>query len=87
MVEDLLAGRWDYVPIGLLCYTHARFFTRATLEDWIERAWEGSWHIIPQPTELPEWIEALSTILPCDRDDLGSKGFWVVLHAPRSPDA
>ena len=33
VVEDLLAGRWDYLPIGLLCYTHYRFFTRRTLAD------------------------------------------------------
>ena len=34
IVEDLIAGRWDYLPIGLLCYTHFRFFTRHTLADW-----------------------------------------------------
>ncbi len=27
IVTDLIAGRWDYVPIGLLCNTHMRFFT------------------------------------------------------------
>lgn len=34
IVDDLLHGRWDYVPIGLLCYTHFCFFTYKTLEDY-----------------------------------------------------
>ena len=31
VVEDLLAGRWDYVPAGLLCVTHLRFYTLSTI--------------------------------------------------------
>jgi len=85
IVRDLLAGRWDYVPVGLLCYTHVRFFTRATLEDWIERAWEGHRQIIPQTTEVPRWVDDLPAILRRDRDSLGSKGFWVILEAPSAP--
>jgi SAM-dependent methyltransferase len=85
VVGDLLAGRWDYVPVGLLCYTHVRFFTRATLEDWIERAWEGRSQIIPQTTEVPGWVDELPAILGRDRDSLGCKGFWVVLEAPSAP--
>lgn len=33
IVEDLLAGRWDYVPAGLLCNTHLRFFTRHSIHE------------------------------------------------------
>ena len=25
VVADLLAGRWDYLPAGLVCVTHLRF--------------------------------------------------------------
>ena len=32
IVEDLLAGRWDYVPIGILCNTHMRFFTLHSIQ-------------------------------------------------------
>ena len=32
MVQDLLAGRWDYVPAGILCNTHLRFFTLNTIK-------------------------------------------------------
>ncbi|MCP4657713.1 MAG: class I SAM-dependent methyltransferase, partial [bacterium] len=79
VVEDLLAGRWDYLPIGLLCYTHFRFFTRSTLEDWIARADFSSWEIIPQTTELPERLPELSNALEIDTESLKTKGFYVIL--------
>ncbi len=31
IVADLLAGHWDYVPFGLLCETHYRFYTLHSL--------------------------------------------------------
>ena len=36
IVDDLLRGRFDYVPYGILSGTHIRFFTRATLVDLFE---------------------------------------------------
>ncbi len=36
VVEDLLAGRWDYHPCGILCNTHLRFFTRETIRGLLE---------------------------------------------------
>jgi SAM-dependent methyltransferase len=34
VVLDLFKhGRWDYVPAGLLCVSHVRFFTRSSVED------------------------------------------------------
>ncbi len=33
IIDDLLRGRFDYVPYSLLSGTHVRFFTRRTLED------------------------------------------------------
>ena len=88
VVEDLLAGRWDYLPIGLLCYTHFRFFTRKTLESWIERVGGFRHHeLIPQTTELPDRFAKLSTgfaELPegfeVDRESLRTKGFYVILE-------
>lgn len=79
VVEDLLAGRWDYLPIGLLCYTHFRFFTRRTLEDWIRRVDFADHRIVAQTTELPERITALSGGLELDLESLRTKGFYVVL--------
>lgn len=79
IVEDLLAGRWDYLPIGLLCYTHFRFFTRATLESWIHRVGFASHQIIAQTTELPERFELPLGPFEVDRESLRTKGFYVVL--------
>ncbi len=38
IVEDLLAGRWDYAPAGTLCISHLRFFTRPTIESLVHDA-------------------------------------------------
>lgn len=82
VVEDLLAGRWDYLPIGLLCYTHYRFFTRATLESWFHRCGFPHPRIVPQPTELPGRFAALARDGPfeLDLESLGTKGFYVLLR-------
>jgi SAM-dependent methyltransferase len=78
VVEDLLAGRWDYLPIGLLCYTHYRFFTRRTLADWLARCGFERAEIVPQRTELPDRFAALPPAFGVDRDSLATKGFYVV---------
>ena len=36
VVDDLLRGRFDYVPYSILSGTHVRFFTRRTVEDLFE---------------------------------------------------
>lgn len=82
VVEDLLAGRWDYLPIGLLCFTHFRFFTRRTLDDWLQRCGFSRFELVAQRTELPErWVgrdlgEALG--LEVDQESLATKGFYVL---------
>ncbi len=85
VVEDLLAGRWDYLPIGLLCYTHYRFFTQKTLDDWLRRAGWQHFEIHPQTTELPERFDRLAEAaaplgFPLDRESLSTKGFYAVLR-------
>lgn len=85
IVADLLAGRWDYLPIGLLCFTHFRFFTRRTLEDWLRRCGFDRFEILAQTTELPEAFEGGRTEaafggLELDRESLATKGFYVVVH-------
>jgi SAM-dependent methyltransferase len=79
VVADLLAGRWDYLPIGLLCYTHYRFFTRRTLEDWLRRLGLHRFTLVPQPTELPDEVAAVRG-LDLDRESLATKGFFVVIE-------
>lgn len=38
VVADLIEGRWDYVPAGVHCVTHLRFFTEKTIKDLFDRA-------------------------------------------------
>jgi hypothetical protein len=80
IVEDLIAGRWDYLPIGLLCYTHYRFFTRATLERWFERCGYTRVRFVPQSTEPPERLLAAlaGSAVEVDRDSLSTRGFFVL---------
>lgn len=80
VVDDLLAGRWDYLPIGLLCYTHYRFFTRTSLVRWIEQAGYDTYEIIPQRTELPERFAQPPAGWDVDHDSLSTSGFWVVIY-------
>jgi SAM-dependent methyltransferase len=79
IVEDLLAGRWDYLPIGLLCYTHYRFFTRRSLGDWLRRSGIERFEIIPQRTELPERFAGLGAF-EVDSESLATKGFYVIVY-------
>jgi hypothetical protein len=82
VIEDLLAGRWDYLPVGLLCSTHYRFFTRRTLEDMLRAAGFDDFEIVSQPTEKPEWLDALPATLEIDPDSLATQGFYVVIRVP-----
>ena len=79
VVEDLLAGRWDYLPIGLLCYTHFRFFTRATLASWLERLGFSRFEIVAQTTELPERFAGAADRFEVDLESLRTQGFYVVV--------
>jgi 2-polyprenyl-3-methyl-5-hydroxy-6-metoxy-1,4-benzoquinol methylase len=80
VVEDLIAGRWDYLPIGLLCYTHYRFFTRRTLADWLRRSGIRNFEIVPQRTELPERLRELRGGFETDLESLATKGFYVLIE-------
>ncbi len=82
IVADLLAGRWDYLPIGLLCRTHYRFFTRRTLEQELRAAGFDEFRIIPQKTEDASWVDALPGDLSVDRESLTTQGFYVIVTMP-----
>lgn len=83
VVRDLLAGRWDYLPIGILCYTHYRFYTRRTLVDWLARCGFPDARLVPQRTAAPEWLPAMleeGPGLAVDAESLSTKGFYVLLE-------
>jgi SAM-dependent methyltransferase len=82
IVEDLVAGRWDYLPVGLLCSTHYRFFTRRSLEDTLRAAGVNVYEIVPQRTETPPWLEDLPEGMEVDAENLSTQGFYVVIRVP-----
>lgn len=79
VVMDLLQGRWDYLPIGLLCYTHLRFFTRRTLEDWLQRTGFDRFTLVPQKTPIPDEVANIP-VRGLDVESLTTKGFWVLIE-------
>lgn len=77
IVSDLLAGRWDYLPTGTMCYTHLRFFTRRSLEQWLAMAGCRTYQILAQgsslPPDLAEWARS--------NPDIGTRNFYVLVDA------
>jgi SAM-dependent methyltransferase len=82
IVEDLMAGRWDYLPVGLLCSTHYRFFTRRTLEDTLRAAGLTDFEIVAQRSEEPDWLDELPVGLEVDAESLSTTGYYVVIRVP-----
>jgi 2-polyprenyl-3-methyl-5-hydroxy-6-metoxy-1,4-benzoquinol methylase len=41
IVRDLAAGRFQYIPVGLLCLTHIRWFTETSIREALENAGFG----------------------------------------------
>lgn len=79
VVQDLLAGRWDYLPIGLLCWTHVRFFTAATLRDWLEAAGFRRFELVPQTGEVPQEFRQIRSQFEIDEASLSTRGFYVLI--------
>lgn len=55
VVADLIEGRWDYLPVGITCWTHLRFFTLQTIREIFHDAGLKVLRIEPVkiPTPLP----------------------------------
>ena len=80
VVRDLIAGRWDYVPMGILCITHRYFFTRSGLERTLAMAGFTSWSITGRTTPKPEDIEQWRELTDVDIDSLGTDAFYFVAN-------
>jgi 2-polyprenyl-3-methyl-5-hydroxy-6-metoxy-1,4-benzoquinol methylase len=80
VVADLLAGRIDYLATGLFTYTHYRFFTRRTLEDWLSMAGFARFQISGQRTAVPEEFLAWARQRGADEDSLATLRFYVVVE-------
>lgn len=60
VVLDLLEGRWDYVPAGIACWTHLRFFTRRTMEQFFRLSGLCVERVVTVPMPAPPEVrEAL----------------------------
>ncbi len=64
IVRDLLIGRFDYLPVGILCNTHLRFFTERSLLALLN---EAGFAIVkvrrqgqPVPTSMRARLDALN---------------------------
>ena len=83
VVRDLLEGKFDYQPVGILCNTHLRFFTRHALETLIADAdfrverWENV--SSPIPEDFADFLKGLppSGIAP-DLESLMTESFHVL---------
>jgi glycosyltransferase involved in cell wall biosynthesis/2-polyprenyl-3-methyl-5-hydroxy-6-metoxy-1,4-benzoquinol methylase len=83
IILDLLRGRWDYVPSGLLCITHVRFFTKSTIQDMFKKAGYTLLTVKDQkwPSHIRERIEeTLSRYIRLENMDenIFCPGFYVV---------
>ncbi|HVZ46404.1 MAG TPA: methyltransferase domain-containing protein [Ramlibacter sp.] len=83
VVRDLAQGRFDYLPVGVLCTTHVRFFTARSLRELLEREGfevercESAGPALPP--EFADFAAAAERIgLPIDRASLAAET-WHVL--------
>ncbi|HEU4520796.1 MAG TPA: class I SAM-dependent methyltransferase [Thermoanaerobaculia bacterium] len=83
IIADLLAGRFDYVYMGLACVGHLRFFTRSSIESMLAMSGWSKVEIAPQPLGITPPAEQLMSRLeqaaiPFSREDLLASGYYVV---------
>ncbi len=64
IVRDLLTGRFDYLPVGILCNTHLRFFTERSLLALLNEAGFAVVQVRrqgqPVPTSMRARLDALN---------------------------
>ncbi|HUP46593.1 MAG TPA: methyltransferase domain-containing protein, partial [Thermoanaerobaculia bacterium] len=83
IIGDLLAGRFDYVYMGLACVGHLRFFTRRSIEEMLAIAGWTPVEIVPQQLEVTPQAATLMNRLesggvPYSREDLAAPGYYVI---------
>jgi SAM-dependent methyltransferase len=83
LINDLLAGRFDYVYMGLTCAGHLRFFTRQSIGDLLAIAGWSVERIEAQPAIPSPGTESLvrsleAANLTFSRQDLLAHGYYVI---------
>lgn len=87
VVWDLLEGRFDYIPVGILCTTHLRFFSRSGLQTLLDDAglcverWENGASPLPEPLAA---FFACGTAqgVALDLESLATDSFHVLARCP-----
>jgi len=83
VIWDLLEGEFSYQPVGILCNTHLRFFTRRSLEQLLKDAgfkverWENI--TTPIPHSFAEFLHArITTGVQVDLESVETESFHVL---------
>jgi 2-polyprenyl-3-methyl-5-hydroxy-6-metoxy-1,4-benzoquinol methylase len=80
---DLIGGRFDYLPVGVQCSTHLRFFTATSLRTLLSQAGfeVKAWRDV-ESSMSPNWTHVVAAAqnagLPVDRASLGVESFHVL---------
>jgi SAM-dependent methyltransferase len=86
VVRDLMNGRFDYLPVGILCGTHLRFFTARSLGQLLDEAgfeavqWRRAGPSLPPPVEAFAAAAAQAGIA-LDRESLATESLHVLARA------
>jgi SAM-dependent methyltransferase len=83
VVADLIEGRWDYLPAGITCWTHLRFFTLQTI---IETFCNAGLKVlradpvqIPAPSRIRKALDSFAGAdLALDMESLDSYAYHIV---------
>lgn len=83
VVTELIAGRFDYTPVGVLCITHLRFFVASSLRELLASSGFRivQWRQVglPVPPEVQPLITATRAAgLPVDEENLSAEAFHVL---------
>ncbi|HET6516306.1 MAG TPA: class I SAM-dependent methyltransferase [Thermodesulfovibrionales bacterium] len=80
IVEDLLAGRWDYIPAGTLCITHLRFFTKKTIEAALRDAGFEILSVKEEPVPPPSPVADAIALLERSGTDIDGKSLFTLSY-------
>ena len=83
VVRDLAQGRFDYLPVGVLCATHLRFFTERSLRELLHDTGFETVELRRAGPPLPPEFEAFAAAaaqagVPVDRASLAAESLHVL---------
>lgn len=82
IIEDLIAGRWDYLPVGILTISHLRFFTKKTIEALLKNngfeiaLTQGQYAPLPDLKQKVLMFRQMN--METDEESLSCTGYYIV---------